>query len=168
MSLVLYFFTLLKSLLFSSGGYGPLPSLHTDFLARGWATEQTFTESLAIGQITPGPNGLWVLCLCYLTAGIPGAVLGCVALVLPPLLILVVVRFYGRYADRPATQGFLDGVVLVISTFSVLVVFQIFVENGIEPLTVAIAIASAVLALSRKVSANLILLAAVVIGVIFC
>lgn len=167
MSWVIFFWTLLKSILFSSGGYGPLPSLHSDFINYGWADQKQFTESLAIGQITPGPNGLWVVSLCYLVAGLRGALLACIALLLPPLLILIVRHFYIRIANYPAAQGLLDGVVIVISSFSVIVVFKIFVSNGIDIETILIAFISSILAISRRVSTNVILLVSVLIGLVF-
>ncbi|OBR93556.1 chromate transporter [Clostridium coskatii] len=167
MSWVIFFWTLLKSVLFSSGGYGPLPSLHSDFINYGWAGQKQFTESLAIGQITPGPNGLWVVSLCYLVAGLRGALLACIALLLPPLLILIVQRCYTRIAKYPATQGLLDGVVIVIASFSVIVVFKIFVSNGIDVETIAIASISSILTISRRVSTNVILLVSVLVGIVF-
>lgn len=167
MNWILFFWTVLKSILFSSGGYGPLPSLHSDFLSRKWASENQFTESLAIGQVTPGPSGLWVVSLCYLTAGFTGALLACVALMLPPLLILVVQHFYTRIARFSGTQGVLDGVVLVIASFSVIVMFDVLASNGIDWEIVLIAAVSAVLAVTRRVSVNLILLASILIGVVF-
>lgn len=167
MSWIIFFLALLKSVLFSSGGYGPLPSLHSDFIAHRWANQEQFTQSLAIGQVTPGPNGLWVVSLCYLVAGLRGALLACIALLLPPLLILIVQRCYTRVASYPATQGLLDGVVLVIASFSVIVVFELFINNGLDIIVVAIALISALLAISRCVSTNIILLAATLIGIIF-
>lgn len=159
-----FFLTLLKAILFSSGGNGPLPSLHTDFIGNGWATQGQFSDSLTIGQITPGPSGFWVISFCFLVAGWRGAVLSCVALLLPPLLILLIQRGYRRVAGFPATQGVLDGVVLVISTFGFIVSLQIFLGNGVDALTVAVAAVSAALALSRKISTNWILLAALAVG----
>ena len=167
MNWILYFLVLLKAILFSTGGMGPLPSLHNDFLLQGWATEKEFTEALSIGQITPGPNGLWVISLCYLVAGLRGALIACVALLLPPLLILVVKHYYTKIANHPATHGLLDGVVLVIVAFNVIVLTRVFISNGADAVLVAIAVISAVLAISRRVPANMILLAALLIGVIF-
>lgn len=164
MSWLLFFGIVLKAVLFSTGGFGPLPSLHADFIAYGWATEQQFAEALAIGQITPGPNGLWVVSLCYLVAGVPGAVLAAIALLLPPLLIVAVQLVHARLAHHAATQGVLDGVVLVIVSFSILVLGQMFYSGGMTPLLLAIAALSAALAVSRRVSVNLILLAAAVFG----
>ena len=167
MSWLIFFLTLLKASLFSTGGFGPLPSLHKDFLAYKWAGETQFTESMAIGQVTPGPSGLWVISLCYLTDGLAGALLACIALLLPPLLILIVQRFYLRVAHLPATQGLLDGVVLVIASFSIIVLFGMFLSNGIDTEVIVISVVSAVLAISRRVSVNIILIAAILIGAIF-
>ncbi len=46
MNPLLYFWLFLKASLFSTGGFGNLPSLHHDLLARGWATESQFAESM--------------------------------------------------------------------------------------------------------------------------
>lgn len=167
MNWILFFWVVLKSVLFSTGGFGPFPSLHADFIARGWASEKHFTEALSIGQITPGPNGLWVVSLCYLVAGLPGAILSCIALVLPPLLILIVRRGYNRIGHHPATQGLLDGVVLVITSFSVIILGRMLLSSGIHIGMMAIATISAILAISRRVSINIILIVAVLIGLIF-
>ena len=152
MSWGIFFIVLLKSILFSSGGYGPLPSLHSDLIANKWANQTQFTEALSIGQVTPGPNGLWVISLCYLIAGLRGAILACIALLLPPLLIIVVQHYYNRVASYPATQGVLDGVVLVIASFSIIVVFQLFVANGLDVKVIIIALISTILAISIRIS----------------
>ncbi|OBR97197.1 hypothetical protein CLRAG_01160 [Clostridium ragsdalei P11] len=93
--------------------------------------------------------------------------MACVALLLPTLLILIVQRCYTRIAKYSATQGLLDGVVIVIASFSVIVVFKIFVSNGIDVETIAIASISSILAISRRVSTNVILLVSVLVGVVF-
>lgn len=164
MNWLLFFWIVLKSVLFSTGGFGPLPSLHADFIARGWATERTFTEALAIGQLTPGPNGLWVASLCYLVGGLPGALLSCLAMLAPPLLILVVELVYVRIAGKSATQGALDGVLLAIVGTNLLILAQIFLGWQLDIVVVAIAAASAIGAATRKVPPILVIAAAIAIG----
>jgi len=166
MDFFLYFVVLFKAVLFSTGGFGPLPSLHADFLANGWATATQFTEALSIGQITPGPNGLWVVSLCYLTGGLTGAALGCLALVLPPLFVLFVQKCHGKIAHLAATKGLLDGVVLVLASFTVLVLADMFRNGGMDIMAVLIMLVSAILAITRRVPVNLILLVAALIGAI--
>jgi len=166
MEWILFFWLVLKSVLFSTGGFGPLPSLHDDLIAKRWASEQQFTQALTIGQVTPGPSGLWLISLCYLVAGLPGALLGCIALLLPPLLVVIVQRCHARIAHHPATKGLLDGVVLVIVSFSMIVLGGLFLNNGLDIYMLAIALISAVLAISRRASANVILALAALAGLL--
>lgn len=166
MNWFVFFWVVFKAVLFSTGGFGPFPSLHADFIAHGWASEKQFTEALAIGQMTPGPSGLWVVSLCYLVAGLPGAIISCVVLLLPPLLILIVQRCYTRIGKLPATQGLLDGVVLVITSFSIIILVRMFLGNGINIGMIAIAVISTILAATRRVSTNIILIVAVLAGFI--
>ena len=161
-----FFWYVLKSYLFSTGGFGPLPSLHADLLARGWATEKQFTEALAVGQLSPGPNGLWVVSLSYLVAGVPGAVLATLALLLPPMLILIVQRGYLKIAMLPATHGLLDGVVLVIVGIGLTILAELFRTTDFDISTVAIVAISALLAISRRLPVNAILVAAAFAGLL--
>lgn len=167
MDWILFFWIVFKSVLFSTGGFGPLPSLHTELIAHGWATEKQFTEALAVGQITPGPSGLWVVSLCYLIAGVPGAIIASIALVVPPLLVLVVQRCHARIENHPATQGLLDGVVLVIVSFSLVILTGIFRSNGADLGTMSIAVISTILAMTRRLSTNVILISAALVGFIW-
>jgi chromate transporter len=112
---LLLFWLMFKAALFSTSGSGNLPILHQDLLARGWATDRNFAESLAIGQISPGPSGLWVISLGYLLDGLRGALLTLVAITLPPLVVLLIDGFYRRYGDHPALQGFVRGLSLAVS-----------------------------------------------------
>jgi chromate transporter len=164
MDWLLYFWYMLKSYLFSTGGFGPLPSLHADLIAQGWATEKDFTEALAVGQLSPGPNGLWVVSLGYLTAGVGGAVLACIAMLIPPMFVLLVQHGHARVAHRPATHGLLDGVVLVIVGVSLIILAELLRANGFDLGTLFIVVVSATLAISRKAPVNLILVLAGMVG----
>src|SRR5437899_9311795 len=93
---LIYLLLFIKASLFSSGGISNLPSLHQDLTAAGWASEADFGQSLAIGQVSPGPNGLWVISLGYLTYGLPGATLALIAITIPPFLVLAISAIYNR------------------------------------------------------------------------
>jgi chromate transporter len=151
MNPLLYFWLFFKASLFSTGGMGNLPSLHADLLARGWATERPFAESLMIGQIAPGPNGLWVISLGYLTDGLPGALLALVAILLPPLLVLIVDRLYRRVQHHPAVEGFVRGLGLAVVGISVVVLLGMMQSVGADLRTVPIALAAIGLALTRRI-----------------
>ena len=124
MSPLVLFCLMLRASLFSTSGTGNLPGLHDDLLRRGWADERQFAESLAVGQVSPGPSGLWVISLGYLVDGLRGALLATLAISLPPLLVLAVDRLYRRaLSEHPAMEGFVRGLSLaVVGTFLVVLV----------------------------------------------
>ncbi|MGZ3630684.1 MAG: chromate transporter, partial [Ktedonobacteraceae bacterium] len=111
---LIYFLVFLKASLFSTGGFSNLPSLHQDLIANGWATESDFGQSIAIGQVSPGPNGLWVISLGYLTYGLTGALLALIAITLPALLVLLVSAGYSRIEHQTWVQGAMRGVSLAV------------------------------------------------------
>lgn len=147
----LYFWLFLKASLFSTGGMGNLPSLHADLLMRHWAGDRQFAEALTIGQLSPGPNGLWVVSLGCLTGGVPGSLLAALALTLPPLLILAVDRFYRRVQDHPAVEGFVKGLSLAVVGVFVVALFGILHSAGFTFRTGAIALCAVTLAATRRV-----------------
>src|ERR1700730_13925137 len=110
----IYFLLFLKASLFSSGGFSNLPSLHQDLIAEGWAIEANFGQSLAIGQISPGPNGLWVISLGYLTYGPLGALLALIAITIPPFLVLAISAIYDRASKLSWVNALMRGVSLAV------------------------------------------------------
>lgn len=146
-----FFLIFLKASLLSTGGRGPFPYLYTDMISRGWATPADFPAALTVGEISPGPNGLWVVSLGYLTGGLVGALLATLAIALPPLTVLIVARIHERLKSFKATKGVLDGLVLAIAGTSLVVMGNLFVNNGVNIVTIAIAVVCAALMLSGKV-----------------
>ncbi len=153
----IYFLLFLKASLFSTGGFSNLPSLHQDLLANGWAKEVDFGQSIAIGQISPGPNGLWVISLGYFSYGYLGACFALIAITLPTLLVLVVSAGYTRIEQHAWVQGAMYGVSLAVVGLLLTVVWTILYQPGLDWKGLLIAAAAFGLALSRKVNILLIL-----------
>lgn len=153
----IYFLLFLKASLFSTGGFSNLPSLHQDLLGSGWAREADFGHSIAIGQISPGPNGLWVISLGYLTYGYPGACLALLAITIPALLVLVTSAAYSRVDRFIRVQGAMYGVSLAVVGLLLTVVWTILHQPGVDWRGLLIAAGAFGLALSRKVNILLIL-----------
>jgi len=161
---VLYFLLFLKASLFSSGGFSNLPSLHRDLLGAGWASEGAFGESIAIGQISPGPNGLWVVSLGYLTYGYLGAILALVAITLPALLVLGVAAIYARIERQRWVEGLMRGISLAVVGILLAVFWTLIRQPGIDWTGWLIAAAAFGLAVSRRVNLIVILALAGVAG----
>lgn len=158
---------LLKASLFSTSGTGNVPSLHADLLPRGWATEGQFAEALAVGQVSPGPSGLWVISLGFLTAGMRGALLALVAITLPPLLILAVDHVYRRVQHHPVVEGFVQGLGLAVVGIFTIVLLHLLGSVGWSVRSVALTGASFALGLTRRVPVVVILLGAGAAGVLW-
>jgi chromate transporter len=153
----IYFLLFLKASLFSTGGFSNLPSLHQDLIANGWAKEADFGQSIAIGQISPGPNGLWVISLGYLTYGYPGALLALIAVTIPALLVLVVSAVYTRIEHRAWVQGAMHGISLAVVGLLLSVIWTILHQPGVDWKGLLIATGAFGLAFSRKVNILIIL-----------
>jgi chromate transporter len=163
---LIYFLLFLKASLFSTGGFSNLPSLHQDLIASGWAKEADFGHSIAIGQISPGPNGLWVVSLGFLTYGIPGALLALIAITLPALLVLVISAGYTRIEHQTWVLGAMRGVSLAVVGILLAVVWTILHQPGVDWKGTCIAAGAFGLALSRKVNILIILALAGLAGYI--
>lgn len=154
---VVYFLLYLKASLFSTGGFSNLPSLHQDLIGRGWARDADFGQSIAIGQISPGPNGLWVISLGYFTYGFLGAFLALIAVTLPPLLVLVVAAQYRRIEQQVRVEGAMQGVSLAVIGIQLSVVWTILHQPGVDWKGLCIGACAFGLALIRRVNVLLIL-----------
>lgn len=161
-----YFWLLLKASLFSTGGTGNLPSLHADLIGRGWASDQQFVEALAIGQVSPGPSGLWVIALGYLTDGVRGALLAAAAISIPPLFVLLIARLHGRIGAHPATQGFIRGLGLAVSGNVLIVMVTLLLTSGADLRSLLIVLAGMALGSARWIPVPVLLGLAGLAGVL--
>jgi chromate transporter len=160
----LYFWLFLKASLFTTGGTGNLPVLHQDLIHLGWARESDFITAIAVGQVSPGPTGLWSISLGYLTFGWLGAVLAMAALSIPPLLILFVDAFYQRLEGSPVVQDFMRGLSLGVIGLSLPVTFGLALSAVADWRGVIILVGALAMALSKRVPVMVILGAAGLAG----
>jgi chromate transporter len=159
-----FFWLFLKASLFSIGGLSNLPFLHTDLISRGWARENDFVTALAVGQVSPGPTGLWGISLGYLTFGWTGALLATIALSLPPLLVLVISAFYNRLETLPLVKDFTRGLGLGVIGLTLTVALGLANSVITDWRGILIAVAALALAVSKRVPIILILVLAALAG----
>ena len=103
------------------GGYAMLSLIQTQIVAiHGWLTESAFTDIVAISQMTPGPVG--INCATYVgykMAGMTGAVLATLGIVLPSFVILYFISMFLEHfleyqVIAAACRGIKVGVSLLI------------------------------------------------------
>lgn len=119
--------------------------------------EADFGDSIVIGQISPGPNGLWVVGLGYLTYGYFGAILAVLAITLPPLLVLGIAAIHARIEHQRWVEGLMRGISLAVVGISCSVCWTIIRQPGVDWTGWIIAGVAVGLAMTRRVSIIVIL-----------
>ena len=113
MELLTLAYVFLRIGLFSfGGGYAMLPMMYESVQSFGFISTEEFNNLLAISQVTPGPLGLNLTTYVgYTTAGIPGAFVSSMSLMLPPIIIvLLVAHFHEKYVDNKVIEGIFSGI----------------------------------------------------------
>ena len=95
-----------------SGFGGVLPWAHRTLVEhKGWLTQREFVETLALGQLLPGPNiGNMAVIIGYRFAGLAGAAAAFAGLVGGPFLLMIAAGIlYQHYGELPLVQRALHG-----------------------------------------------------------
>jgi len=167
-SLPLLFLTLLKigAVLYGSG-YVLLAFLHADFVVRlGWLTDQQLVDAIAIGQVTPGPVFTTATFIGYLLGGLPGALLGTLAIFLPSFFFVALIYpVLNRLRNSPWTAAFLDGVIVASLGLMAGVTGQLGLAALVDPFTIVLALVAVVILFRYKINATWLILAGALAGV---
>ena len=102
----------LKASALSIGGLSSLPLLRADLVTPGIATDEQVVQAIAIGRISTGPNGLYIVSLGYLVGGIAGAGMALVAATLPPLVVVPAAALARKWLLTERVAGLVRGVAL--------------------------------------------------------
>ena len=149
----------LLSLLAVGGGISVVPDMHRYLVVQqGWLTQQQFTSSVALAQIAPGPNVLFVALMGWnvgvnagnVYLGVLGAALCLLGLLIPSsLLTLVATRWAHRNRTRPGVRAFKAGltplVVALLAATSWLLLEPSLVASTVEYSVSVVVIATLIL-----------------------
>jgi chromate transporter len=114
-------------------------------------------QALPIGRIAPGPNGLFVISIGYYIAGLPGALIGAIALIIPPMLAIGLVHAHRRLANRPWVEGMTRGIAASAVALLAALGYSFTVPLLAQPASVAILVAALVFLIAARVDALLVL-----------
>ncbi|MBE7553317.1 MAG: chromate efflux transporter [Anaerolineales bacterium] len=168
-SLLQLFLIFLKigSVLYGSG-YVLLAFLRADFVIRlGWLTDSQLLDAIAIGQVTPGPVFSTATFIGYILAGLPGALLATLGIFLPSFVFVALSNpLIPRLRNSPWTGSLLDGVNVASLGLMAAVTWQLGRASLVDPLTIALALAAAVLLLRYKVNSTWLIAGGALIGLL--
>ncbi len=106
MNPVLLYLLLAKATLTSFSGLTSLPVIRRDLVETHHVlTDRQLNAAVAAGRTAPGPNGLYVVSVGYFVAGTPGACAGCLAMITPAFLIIPLLKYLGKRAERPPVKS---------------------------------------------------------------
>lgn len=159
-------FLKIGSVVFGSG-YVLLAFLRADLvLHRAWVTDAQLVDAVAIGQVTPGPVFTTATFLGYLLRGPVGAVVATVGIFLPAFVLVAISGPLIPFIRRSATAGaFLDGVNVASLALMAAVSYQLGRASIVDWLTVALAIASAILLLRFRINSAWLVLGGALAGI---
>ena len=125
-------------------GYVLVAFLEADFVvSRGWLTEQTLVDAVAVGQFTPGPVFTTATFVGYVFDGFPGAIVATLGIFLPSFFFVAVThRLVPRLREAPWASGFLDGVgAAAVAVMAVVVVSlgRVVVDDAFAWVVLAVA-----------------------------
>lgn len=160
-------FAKIGSVLFGSG-YVLLAFLRADFVERlGWLTNQQLLDAVAVGQVTPGPVFTTATFIGYLLAGSRGAAVATAGIFLPAFLFVALSGpLVPRIRKSPTASAFLDGVIVASLALIAVVTWQLSRAAIVDPWTVAIAVAGAILLFRFRVNSAWLVAAAALAGVV--
>ena len=156
------FWTFFKIGLFTiGGGHAMIPLIMEEIVAKGWLSQEVLLDFIAISESTPGPFAVNIATYAgQEVAGIGGAIMCTLGVVLPSLIIIVIIaKFFSRYMNKPIVQEVFDHVsgsvtgllFSVVVTVGILVLFgmdSVFDTASFEPDWIAIGLFLGLFALS--------------------
>jgi chromate transporter len=146
-------FLKIGSVLFGSG-YVLLAFLRADLVERlGWLSERQLLDAVAVGQMTPGPVFTTATFVGYLLGGSAGAVVATLGIFLPAFVFVALSgRLLPRLQASPTARAALDGVNVVSLALMAVVTWQLSRSALVDPITIGLALVSAVVLLRFRVN----------------
>lgn len=125
------------SLSLFGGGYVVIPAMQQVIVnSMNWVTSKEFADAIAMGQITPGPIFISAAFIGYKLAGFWGALNACIAIFLPPGLLMIACTHYldkirGSSAIKAVFQGLRPAIIGMITAaaFTILIHGHISVKS---------------------------------------
>lgn len=113
MILLELFLTFLKIGVVSfGGGYGMIALVRETVVGKGWMTDASFLNFLAVAESTPGPIAVnMATYIGSVKGGLPGSVVATAGVILPSLVIILLITILARnFMKKQGVQAFLQGV----------------------------------------------------------
>jgi chromate transporter len=134
---------------------------------RGWLTQAQLLDSVAVGQVTPGPVFTTATFIGYVLKGPAGAVVATLGIFLPAFLFVALTApIVSRIRSAPVTAAFLDGVNVAAVALMASVAWTLARNAIVDPPGVLVALLAAALLLRSRLNSVWLLLAGAIAGLL--
>jgi chromate transporter len=153
------------SMLAIGGAVATAPDIHRYVvLERGWISDTQFSASIALAQAAPGPNLLFVPVIGYAIAGLGGALVALVGILIPSTTLALAASRWGfRRREQRGVRAFVAGMAPV--TIGLLAATALVLARPVAQQPVAWVLIVATVALSLRTKINPVWLIAAGAGV---
>ncbi len=157
---------LMLSLLSVGGAIATVPDMHRYLVSdKHWLSDETFSSSIALAQAAPGPNLLFVPVLGFQVAGLAGAAVTLIGMLLPSTtLTLMASRWMQQRREATGVRAFVAGMMPV--TIGLLLATGWVLAQALERSTMLMALVAitALLSWRTKIAPVWMVMAGAVIG----
>ena len=165
MNIALLYLLLLKGTCTAFAGLASLPVIHDTLVTQYQVlTNQQLNEAVVITRSTPGPVGLYIVCVGYFVAGVPGAIAGWLAMITPAVLIIPLVHFAGKHIERPRIKSVLQAVVIASAGLLLAASLPLARDALTDPVTISISAVSLGILLTTELDTLWIILGAATVS----
>lgn len=176
---VFWYFLRVGATLFGSG-YVLISYIQNDLVNTfGWLTNQQLLDSVAIGQVTPGPVSNTAAVVGYIVGGIPAAIAATVAIFLPAfVLVILTAPLIPRMRRSPFWSAFLNGINAAVLAAILITTLRLaitafhplpadpLIVGGFSPLAIGLFGLYIFLMIRFKVNVTLLIAAGALIGIL--
>ena len=167
MNLLVLYLLMLKASITSFTGLGSLPMIRQDFVVdRHLITDRQLTTAVVAGRTSPGPYGIYLVCVAYLVAGVPGAIAGMLAVITPAFLVIPLMRWIGARAETPRIRSSIRALMLASAGLLLYASIPLSHETITGALTLIAAIACFLALVFTRIETMWLIFAAAVLGLL--
>jgi chromate transporter len=166
-NLLVLYLLLLKATMTSVSGLGSLPMVRQDLVVtRHVLTDHQLNMAVVAGRTGPGPYGIYLVCVAYAIAGVPGALVGLLATITPAFLVIPLMRWIGAHADKPRVRGAVQALMLASAGLLLFASVPLARDAIVGPLTLILALASFAVITFTEIESMWVMFAAAAVGLV--
>ncbi|MHB8063789.1 MAG: chromate transporter [Ruminiclostridium sp.] len=129
----LFFLFFKVGLIGFGGGYAIIPIIEKELFSRQWLGTSQLAEIIAVSSMSPGPVAANCASLVgFNMSGYLGAVVACIGITLPSLLIILVLgKILFKYSEHLIVKGIFYGLRPAVTALIVYAAYRLCVSNNV-------------------------------------